>query len=254
MVTAHGASHPGNVRKINEDSWRMDMDLGVFLVADGMGGHNAGEVASDMALETILSFLRRTYEGDDVTWPFGIDPKLSFEGNRIMTAIRLGNRRVFKAAESRDEFTGMGTTVVVSLIDGDRLVFAGVGDSRLYAMTEGNFIQLTTDDSWVATLRKGDPGAELAARHPMRHVLTNVIGAREQVELEVLERPLVDGDVLLLCSDGLHGELDDEMMAAIIAEGGDAKTMADKLVQTTLARRAADNVTALIIKYTADSN
>ena len=103
MFTAHAVSHPGNIRKINEDSWRMDLALGVFVVADGMGGHNAGEVASDMAVETILNFMRRTYEGDDVTWPFGIDPTLSFEGNRIMTAIRLGNRRVFKAAESRDE-------------------------------------------------------------------------------------------------------------------------------------------------------
>ena len=251
MFTAHGASHPGNVRKINEDSWRIDPDLGVFLVADGMGGHNAGEVASEMAVDTILSFLRRTYEGDDVTWPYGIDPRLSFEGNRIMTAIRLGNRRVFKSAESRDEFTGMGTTVVAALIDGDRLVFAGVGDSRLYASSGGEFVQLTTDDSWVATLRKGDPANEVAAKHPMRHVLTNVVGAREQVDLEVLERQLVDGDVLLLCSDGLHGELDDPTMAAVLRESADAQSLAEKLVQMTLQRRAADNVTALVIKYTA---
>ena len=171
MFTAHGASHPGNVRKINEDSWRLDLDLGVFLVADGMGGHNAGEVASEMAVETMLSFLRRTYDGDDVTWPYGIDPKLSFEGNRLITAVRLGNRRVFKAAESRDEFTGMGTTIVAALIDEDRLVFSGVGDSRIYALTDGTFVQLTTDDSWVASLRKGDPSAELAGeRGALCHV------------------------------------------------------------------------------------
>ena len=251
MFTAHGASHPGNVRKINEDSFRVDPALAVFLVADGMGGHNAGEVASEMAVETILAFMRRTYEGDDVTWPYGIDPKLSFEGNRIMTAIRLGNRRVFKAAESRDEFTGMGTTIVAALIDGDRLVFAGVGDSRLYALTGGHFVQLTTDDSWIATLRKGDPSADVAAKHPMRHVLTNVVGAREQVDFEVLERTLADGDVLLLCSDGLHGELDDATMGAVLAEGADAQATAEKLVKLTLEGRAADNVTALVIKYNA---
>lgn len=251
MFTAHGASHPGKVRKINEDSWRVDPDLGVFLVADGMGGHNAGEVASEMAVETILSFMRRTYEGDDVTWPYGIDPKLSFEGNRMMTAIRLGNRRVFKAAESRDELSGMGTTVVSAMVDGDRLVFAGVGDSRIYLFTGGHLIQLTRDDSWVATLRAGDPSGDLAAKHPMRHVLTNVVGAREHVDLDVLERPLADGDMLLLCSDGLHGELEDETIAAIMKEGAGVEATAEKLVNAALDKRAPDNITALVVKYSA---
>jgi protein phosphatase len=217
-----------------------------------MGGHNAGEVASDMTVETILSFMRRTYEGDDVTWPFGIDPTLSFEGNRIITAIRLGNRRVFKAAESRDDLSGMGTTVVVALLDRDRVVFAGVGDSRIYLFSNGELKQLTKDDSWVATLRAGDPGADLATKHPMRHVLTNVVGAREQVDLDVMERRLASGDMLLLCSDGLHGELDDQMLAKIMRDGGDAKAIAEAMVAKTLTQRASDNVTAMIVKYTAD--
>ena len=130
-------------------------------------------------------------------------------------------------------------------------MFAGVGDSRIYALTGGAFVQLTTDDSWVASLRKGDPSAEVAARHPMRHVLTNVVGAREQVELEVLERQLVDGDVLLLCSDGLHGELDDETMAGVIRDQAEPQAIADTLVAMTLKRRAPDNVTALVVKYHA---
>jgi serine/threonine protein phosphatase PrpC len=251
VFSAHAVSHPGNVRKINEDSWRMDLDLGVFVVADGMGGHNAGEVASDMAVETILNFMRRTYEGDDVTWPFGVDPNLSFEGNRIMTAIRLGNRRVFKAAESRDEFTGMGTTVVVALVDDSRVVFAGVGDSRIYLLRDGELTQLTKDDSWIATLRAGDPSADLATKHPMRHVLTNVVGAREQVDLDVFERDLKDGDILLLCSDGLHGEIDDQGLASLMRNGTTPEAIADAMVKQTLTGRAPDNVTAMIVKYTA---
>jgi protein phosphatase len=251
VFTAHAVSHPGNIRKMNEDSWRMDLDLGVFIVADGMGGHNAGEVASDMAVETILNFMRRTYEGDDVTWPFGVDPTLSFEGNRIMTAIRLGIRRVFKAAESRDEFTGMGTTVVVALIDANRLVYAGVGDSRVYLLRGGELTQLTKDDSWVASLRAGDPGSELAAKHPMRHVLTNVVGAREQVDLDVMEMELHDGDMLLLCSDGLHGELDDATLAQIMRDGAEPQSIAETMVARTLSQRAGDNVTALVVKYSA---
>ena len=102
MLTAHGVSHPGRVRKHNEDAWRSEPELGHFLVADGMGGHNAGEVASGLAVEAIHAFLRRTKDGEDVTWPYGIDAKMSFNANRVMTAIKLANKRVFKAGESRD--------------------------------------------------------------------------------------------------------------------------------------------------------
>ena len=252
VIIGYGASHPGNVRQINEDAWRIEPAMGLCLVADGMGGHNAGEVASDMAADAIVNFLRCTYEGEDVTWPYGIDPDLSFDANRLLTAIRLGNRRVFRAAESHDEYTGMGTTVVAALVDVDRLSFAGVGDSRVYLFRNGTLEQLTKDDSWVARLPADDPRVEPVAKHPMRHVLTNVVGARAQMDFEVMERPLTDGDALLLCSDGLHGELEDETMAAILAGGGEAQTIAEKLVQTTLQGRASDNVTALIVKYHAD--
>ena len=223
--------------------------MGLCLVADGMGGHNAGEVASDMAAEAIVNFLRRTYEGEDVTWPYGIDPDLSFDANRLLTAIRLSNRRVFRAAESHDEYTGMGTTVVAVLVDVDRLSFAGVGDSRVYLFRDGRLEQLTVDDSWVARLPTNDPRVEPAAHHPMRHVLTNVVGARAQVDFEVMERPLKDGDALLLCSDGLHGELDDEAIAGIMRSNDDPQQAADQLVQAALAGRAADNITAVVVRY-----
>jgi protein phosphatase len=249
VIIGYGASHPGNVRQINEDTWRVEPAMGLCLVADGMGGHNAGEVASDMAADAIVNFLRCTYEGEDVTWPYGIDPDLSFDANRLFTAIRLGNRRVFRAAESHDEYTGMGTTVVAALVDVDRLSFAGVGDSRVYLFRDGRLEQLTIDDSWVARLPTDDPRVEPAAHHPMRHVLTNVVGARAQVEFEVMERALKDGDALLLCSDGLHGELDDATIARIMKSSDDPQVVADQLVQTALAGRAADNITAVVVRY-----
>lgn len=253
MLTAHGVSHPGRVRKINEDSWRSEPDLGLFLVADGMGGHNAGEVASKLAVEAIGSFMRRTHEGDDVTWPYGLDPKLSFPANRLLTAIKLANRRVFKAGETRDEYTGMGTTVVAALVDAGQLIFAGVGDSRLYLFTGGRLIQLTTDDSWVATLQSQEPSAETpSGKHPLRHVLTNVVGAREQVDLHVIERPLLPDEMLLLCSDGLHVEVDDSSIAKILGGSADASAAAERLVQAALEQRAADNITALAVQYRAD--
>jgi serine/threonine protein phosphatase PrpC len=250
MVTAHGVSHPGCVRKANEDRCDLDLELGVFVVADGMGGHNAGEVASGLAVETVMTFMRRTQEGDDVTWPYGIDRNLSFHANRLTTAVRLANRRVFRTAESRDELSGMGTTLVAGLIEGGHLVFANVGDSRIYSLVDGQLTQLSTDDSWVATLQNAGTLAP-GQKHPMRHVLTNVVGAREDVDVQIGERALADGEVLMLCSDGLHGEITDEQVREILLAEADASAAADKLVAAVLEQPARDNVTALVVRYQA---
>ena len=171
MLTAHGVTHTGHVRKTNEDTLLVDLDLGLFLVADGMGGHAAGEVAARLAADAVRSFVAQSRDGDKCTWPFGIDPDSSFAANRLRTAVQLANRRVFRASESRDEYTGMGSTVVAALIEDDRLAFAAVGDSRVYAYTDAGLTQLTTDDSWVATMLARDPEADAAslATHPMRH-------------------------------------------------------------------------------------
>jgi protein phosphatase len=248
QLTAHGVSHPGRVRKANEDRCDLDMGLGVFIVADGMGGHNAGEVASELAVETIMSFMRRTQEGDDVTWPYGIDKKLSFHANRLMTAVRLANRRVFRAAESRDELSGMGTTVVAGLVEAGHFIFANVGDSRIYSFLDGGLTQLTTDDSWVATLQNAG-ALQPGQKHPMRHVLTNVVGAREDVDVQIGERVLADGEVLMFCTDGLHGEISDEDMKQIFTREQDATTAAEALVAAVLERPARDNVTAVVVRY-----
>ena len=250
MLTAHGASHPGRVRQINEDAWRADAALGLFVVADGMGGHNAGEVASSLAIEALHGFIRKTSEDSDFTWPFGIDPKQSYRANRLATAVRLANRRVFKAGESRDEYTGMGTTVVAVLAEGPEIAVAGVGDSRVYSFLNGALTQITSDDSWVAAMAaEGLVPEPVPSNHPMRHVLTSVVGAREALEVQIIERTLADGETLLLCSDGLHGELDAQGMAAVLGREPDAARAAELLVQTVLEGRAADNVTALVLRY-----
>jgi protein phosphatase len=259
MLTAHGVTHTGYVRKANEDTLLVDHDLGLFLVADGMGGHSCGEVASRLAAETIRAFVARTRDGDKCTWPFGIDPDSSLAVNRLRTAVQLANRRVFRASESRDEYAGMGSTVVVALIEDDRLAFAGVGDSRVYAHTDAGLTQLTNDDSWVATILARDPEVDEAAlaTHPMRHVLTNAIGAREETEVEVGERTLAGREVLLLCSDGLHGALDDETLAGVlgnlgnIGSGGgedEVAVAAEQLLRAALETGGKDNITALVVR------
>ncbi len=256
MLTAHGVTHTGHVRKTNEDALLVDPDLGLFLVADGMGGHSAGEVASRLAVDTIRAFVERSRDGDDCTWPFGIDPDSSLAANRLRSAVQLANRRVFRASESRDEYTGMGSTVVAALIEGDQMAFAGVGDSRIYVYSEAGLSQLTTDDSWVATVLARDPEVDEAslARHPMRHVLTNAIGAREETEVEIGERPLTGGEVLLFCSDGLYGSVNAETLASAMASMGSGTGVAaaaDQLLEAALERGGKDNITALLLRRTA---
>src|SRR6185503_7044011 len=175
VLSAYGSTDIGPVRKANEDHFASDEALRLFVVADGMGGHSAGEVASSLAVETIVGFIRRSESEADgeFSWPYGIDPALTFASNRLRTAIHLANRRVFRAAEKHDEYTGMGTTVVCALLAGSRLSVAHAGDSRAYLFANGALRRLTSDDTWEATVLAGqsEPGSKSPSRHPMRHVL-----------------------------------------------------------------------------------
>ena len=175
-LRASGCSDRGPVRRTNEDAWSVDEDLGILVVADGMGGHAAGEVASRLAVEALLGFLRRTSEDADISWPYGIDAQLSLNANRLRTAVHLANRRVFREAENHDDYTGMGTTIAAALVSGDLLSLAHVGDSRIYHLTNGTLVQLTRDDSWAATVLGRPSEPQAAGTQSMRHVLTNVLG------------------------------------------------------------------------------
>jgi serine/threonine protein phosphatase PrpC len=248
MFRAFGHSDRGPVRRTNEDTFLHDEELGLFLVADGMGGHAAGEVASRLAVDSIASFVRRSHADHEYSWPYGIDPVVSLNANRLRTAIHIANRRVFRVAEGHDEYTGMGTTVVAVLCGDHQISVGHVGDSRLYVMSGGALSQVTQDDSWAATVL-GHPSftdPALVAQHPMRNVLTNVLGAREQTDVHLQERRVESGDRLLLCSDGLHGVLDPAAIAEILQAHADPEAAASALVQAALERGSRDNVTAVV--------
>ena len=249
-LTAYGVTHPGRVRPNNEDALLWDASGGLFVVADGMGGHQAGEVASRMAVDTVQSFLEASRGDHDLTWPFGFDPALSMNANRLVTAVRLANRKVFQAGEDKPDLAGMGTTIVVALVDNETLTFCGVGDSRIYLLSGNVLQQITHDDSWVATVLARDPEFDRAqlAHHPMRHVLTNVLGAREDTEVEVGERPLRKGEQLLLCSDGLYGGLDDAAMQILLTSPGGLNELGDRLVAASLERGGTDNITVVLVR------
>jgi protein phosphatase len=254
MVEAFGISDPGLVRKGNEDGYICNERLKLFVVADGMGGHSAGEVASRLALEAVEGFIRRSHEDSDFSWPYGVDPQLSLGGNRLRTAVHLANRRVFRASESCDDYTGMGTTITATLISDDRLAYGHVGDSRLYELNGDGFRQVTRDDTWIATILANDPNMskEDLAHHPMRHVLTNVLGAREQVEVQLAEVRLKPGMLFLLCSDGLYGMAGDEAIERILRAGGPLEAMGKQLIRAALDGGGHDNITAVLIRHTGE--
>jgi len=254
VIRAFGVSDTGRVRKSNEDKFVSDTNLGLFAVADGMGGHKAGEVAAQLAIDAMTGFISRSDKDYDVTWPYGIDDALSFDGNRLRTAVFLANRKVFRAAESSDDYGGMGTTIVCALLTGHHASIGSVGDSRVYLMAGGSLEQVTTDDSWAATILAHDPAVrpEDIAQHPMRNVLTNVLGGRPTVDVHVSERVLLGGETLLLCSDGVHGSVETADLERILRETSGEADAAQQIVDLALDRGSRDNVTALVIRYEAE--
>ena len=254
MLTVCSSTHVGAVRTINEDASQWDQALSYLLVADGMGGHNAGEVASSLATEAVGAFLLKSASKEDFTWPFGINPNATFNANRLTTAVKVANRRVFRASEERTEYTGMGTTLVVALAEGAMVTFANVGDSRLYTMRDGTLEQVSKDDSWVVMLSR-ESGLDPSAfqDHPMRNVLTNVVGARPEVDVSVGEFELADGQMLLLCTDGVYNGVPNEQIAAILRADPDLQKAADTLVQTAVSQDGRDNATVILGRYSASA-
>lgn len=248
MLTAHAATHTGKVRAHNEDSILADHDHGLFVVADGMGGVNAGEVASRMAVEAIQSFVARSGPDSPHTWPFGIDDNLTYQGNRMRTAVKLANRSIFRASEQQSQYTGMGTTVAAVLVEGRTATICGIGDSRVYVVGAGAIRQLTKDHTWVETLRAQNPSLDPAAlaRHPMRHVLTSVVGGQSDVDVPVIEHPLADGERLLLCSDGVHGAISEQQLRDLTA-AGTVEGAAEAIVAAALDADGRDNISALVL-------
>jgi PPM family protein phosphatase len=251
MIEAHGRTDVGRRRKINEDSFLVSPEASLYAVCDGMGGHNAGEVASHMAIETLASFVGKSAIEQEITWPWGIDANLSFDANRLKTGIRLANARVFQAADNREELTGMGTTVVATIVSGDVLTIGSAGDSRCYLVRDGELRQLTRDDSWVsAALGEGILNSDDIEHHPLRNVITKAVGARDSIDLDVLEHKLQHGDVVMLCSDGLHGMLNDQRLATLLLPVPDSLEEATaRLIDAANEAGGKDNVTVVLLRY-----
>jgi protein phosphatase len=245
-LTAGGRTETGP-RSLNQDWLEWDLKLGLFVVADGMGGHNAGEVASHLAVKTIREFVVESATASDLTWPFPYETNHSVDANRLLTAVRLANRRVYDQGNCDAALEGMGTTVVAVLVGGGQAALVGVGDSRIYRFRNAQLEQLTTDDTWLSAVIGLADGDRANSTHPLKHVLTSVVGTREDLRPDAREEPLLTGDRLILCSDGIHGRLDAEAIGAILRAGGTPDQLASALVEEALIRRTSDNATALVI-------
>ena len=212
----------------------IDSNVGLFVVADGMGGHNAGEVASALAAKTVHDFITKAGEANEAA---------------LTEALCLANDQVLNTAAHNATYEGMGTTLVAACVNDGALVFGSVGDSRIYLMRDGTLQQLTNDDSWVSRVLPADAiGSDEASRHPMRHVLTKVIGLREDMEPSVGSSTFVSGDTLLLCSDGLHGVINDDAIASMLRRTASVEEIASDLVERALNAGSTDNITAVVVR------
>ena len=251
MIDAYGRTDVGRRRKINEDSLLVSPETNLYAVCDGMGGHNAGEVASRMAIETLASFVEKSAVEQEITWPWGIDAELSFDANRLKTAIKLANARVFQAADNREELTGMGTTIVAAVVSGNKMTIGSAGDSRCYLVRNDQLKQLTRDDSWVsAALGEGILNSDDVEHHPLRNVITKAVGARDSIDIDTIEHTLEPGDVAMLCSDGLHGMLNDQELTRLLIPVPESLEQATaRLVDGANEAGGRDNVTVVLLRY-----
>ena len=241
----------GRKRPHNEDYFVADGSLGLYVICDGMGGENAGEVASRMAIETIVTHLRssgRKPSAAQTAPGERNDPNLAPATNQLMQAIRAANAEVFRASWEQPKYAGMGTTVAAARLSGHSLSVAHVGDSRVYLIREGAMQPLTEDHSWVAEqVAQGYMTEEEAERSPRRNIVTRAVGVESTIDIDVIEMPVFNGDLLLLCSDGLTRGVTHGDILKALKERGDLREKTDRLISLANEAGGDDNVTVMLI-------
>ena len=249
-VSSAVASHPGLRREENEDSFCVRPDLGLYMVADGMGGHAAGEVASRLAVDAVEAFIDDTKTMDvNRTWPFPYDPSLPLEGNRLKAALLLANRRIGMAVEKDPRLKGMATTAVTLLSTADGFIVAHVGDSRVYRSRGGALTQITVDHSWVSEqVRAGSMTEADARQHPWRNVVTRAIAGGDDPDVDLAAVDIEAGDRLMLCSDGLSGLVTDDRCQEIIDAAPSLDAACHALIDAANAAGGPDNITVALLK------
>jgi PPM family protein phosphatase len=249
-LTACGYSHAGRQREENEDAFGSFCDARLFIVADGMGGHNAGEVASVMAVDALETFFRSYHADPRQPWPHTVDSELSLGANLLRVGIKVANDKIRAAARQDRAKNRMGTTIVALAVGDAQLTIAHAGDSRAYRLRGAEIKRLTRDHSIVEEMLSARPemtDAEVVA-FAHRNVVTRSLGSKEEVEPTVLVEPLEPGDLYLVCSDGLWGSVPDDKMKGIVQSTSDIEGACQLLIDAANEAGGPDNITALLVK------
>jgi protein phosphatase len=248
-VRFSGSTDIGRKRDHNEDSYYLPSDTRLAIVADGMGGHASGEVASKLAVQMIVDHYHRTVDAQPLTWPYKVDRDLRSDINRMVTSIMLANVEIYERAQRDEACKGMGTTVDAVYFMDDTVIIGHVGDSRVYRMREARLQQLTEDHSLINDyIKMKRVTAEEAESWPHKNVIVRALGMKDTVAVDVItETPRV-GDCYLLCSDGLSGMLNDEQMGHIIRTADDLDRAVERLISGANEEGGIDNISVVLAR------
>lgn len=250
-IAVSGQTHVGMKRNHNEDNLLLLPEERLFVVADGMGGHSSGEVASKIAVEEVAEFFRMTSQDLEITWPFKMEKQRNYDENRLATGVKLANMRIFEKASTDSKYKGMGTTIVSIFFAKDSEVIVGhVGDSRVYFFREGTLRQITEDHSLLNDYLKAKKlTPEEIEAFPHKNVIVRALGMKDTVNVDINKVEPKDGDIYLLCSDGLSGMVPDKQMEQILQNQPDLEKACAQLIDAANANGGNDNVTCVLAQY-----
>jgi protein phosphatase len=247
-IRSFGSTDVGLLRTHNEDCFAVSDRDQLYVLADGMGGHNHGEVASRIAVSSIFEFISQN-DDNDGTLPLNYDPSLNQHSNSLKRSTHTAHDRVLKAIREDGSLLGMGTTVVTALRKSNILTIAHVGDSRGYRLRNGHLELLTQDHTWVnEQVVAGYLSEEQAKSHPLKNVVTRALGGDSEIMVDVIETDAQDGDLFLLCSDGLTTMLSDEEIHERLVTEGSLEDVCHRLIHDANARGGFDNVTVVLLQ------
>jgi len=249
-IEVAGETNVGRKRNHNEDSFAIMAEFGLFLVADGMGGHASGEVASKMAVDAMHEFFSQTQEDPERTWPYKMDRSKGYEENRLVTGIKLCNLRIYEQAQRNAKQRGMGTTLAALFAVEDGIYVAHVGDSRVYRIREGSIEQLTEDHSLLNDYKKMKHlTPEEIANFPHKNVIVRALGMKDTVKVDTRFESPRAGDAMVVCSDGLCGPVNDQRLLDLVASAPNLPTATQRLIDAANENGGPDNITCVIARW-----